>query len=239
MQIINRGTAEHLEESESGIFIHDTLGNSYMLRNENAEEGIEWLKKHEHKGYKLMTLYDDQIIEFVKNRYNVSEEMRCYQGVWTKPDAPPLKGLLNFRRATKEDVPFLSEHYHDWTDEYGLKVIGTGELFIASLPGPAGGLKDADSVTDDKLLDEGDENAGEVVGFIGRHLEGATGLLFVLPEFRNRGFAEEMENFMCARALAQGVISFGHVIVGNEISMNLQKKMGVEFWDGKLSWIFI
>ena len=221
IQIINRGTAEFLEENQDGIFIHDTISDAYMLTTSDIPLGIEWLKKHENRGYEIMTLYQDEIVDFVKAHYNVQEEIRCYQGAWTKPKAPPQKGILEFRKATESDKPFLSTYYDDWTDEHGSKIIEMGDLFIAMIPKTA------------------KESAGKEIGFIGMHPEGATGLLFVLPEFRNRGFAEEMEAFMCERTLSQGLISFGHVKVGNEISMNLQKKVGVEFWDGKLSWLFI
>ena len=238
LQIIRRGTAEMLEENESGIFIRDTLGGSYMLKTDNPKEGIEWLKKHEHRNYELMTLHEDEVVDYAKSQYNVVEEMRCYQGVWTKDKAPERKGILDFRVATNDDAPFLREHYHDWTDEYGYKVIATRELFIAKIPandGDADGSAEGTAGTDCGVA----STAGTEIGFIGRHLEGATGWLFVLPEYRNRGFAEEMEAFMCERTLSQGLISFGHVEVGNEKSMNLQKKIGIEFWDGLLSWLYI
>ena len=228
LQIIRRGTAEMLEENESGIFIRDTLGGSYMLKTDNPKEGIEWLKKHEHRNYELMTLHEDEVVDYAKSQYNVVEEMRCYQGVWTKDKAPERKGILDFRVATNDDAPFLREQYHDWTDEYGYKVIATGELFIAKIPANDGGTAGS-----------ADGTAGTEIGFIGRHLEGANGWLFVLPEYRNKGFAEEMEAFMCERTLSQGLISFGHVEVGNEKSMNLQKKIGIEFWEGLLSWLYI
>ena len=39
------------------------------------------------------------------------------------------------------------------------------------------------------------ENGG-LAGFIGIHTEGSIGLLFVLPEQRRKGYAEELESFM-------------------------------------------
>ena len=60
----------------------------------------------------------------------------------------------------------------------------------------------------------------------------------ILPAYRNRGYAEEMEAFMCEWTISHGLISYGHVKVGNEKSMSLQRKIGVEFWDGTLSWLF-
>ena len=216
IQIIKRGTGEILEESDSGIFLYDTLSEIYLLKNDSFTEGASWVKKHKDRAYEIMVVYDDALSDFVKEYCGFTEEEKCYQGVWTKPEPSERKNILDFRPATMDDVPFLKEHYEDWYDEAELKIIERGELFIAMLP----------------------EDPETKVGFIGMHLEGATGLLCVLPGYRNRGYAAEMESFMCEWAMSQGLISYGHVKVGNEKSMNLQKKVGVDFWEGTLTWLF-
>jgi len=216
IQIIKRGTAEILEESDSGIFAYDNLSDVYMLKNDNFSEGASWLEKHKSRDYEIMVVYGDELTDFAKELCGFEGAEKCYQGVWTKPEPSERKNILKFRPATESDIPFLKEHYEDWYDDAELKTIERGELFIALLP----------------------DNPKVKVGFIGMHLEGSTGLLFVLPEYRNRGYAAEMESFMCEWVMSQGLISYGHVKVWNEKSMNLQRKVGVEFWDGTLTWLF-
>ena len=233
IQVIKRGTAEILEEDDSGIFLFDTRSEAFMLKTDDVATGKEWLVKHEDRNYELMMIYDDELVEFAKERYGFIEEEKCYQGAWTKPEPAPLKGILDFRLATKDDIPFIKEYYDDWYDPHGEAIIEAGELFIALLPKDAEGEKNAaDKVG--AAYAEGETK----VGFIGMHPEGATGLLFVLPEYRNRGFAEEMEAYMGAFTLGRGLISYGHVKIENEKSMNLQHKVGVEFWDGTMSFLF-
>ena len=216
IQIIKRGSAEILEESDTGIFAYDKLSEVYMIKNDDAGEGAAWLRKYKSRDYEVMVAYGDELTDLAKEICGFTGEEKCYQGVWTKPEPSERKNILDFRTATEEDIPFIKENYEDWYDDAELKIIERGELFIAMLPG--------------------DHNVQ--VGFIGMHLEGATGLLYVLPEYRNRGYAAEMEAFMCEWAMSQGLIPYGHVKIGNEKSMNLQKKVGIEFWDGKLSWLF-
>ena len=215
IQVIRRGTAEILEEDNCGLFLYDKRSEAYMIKTDDVETGREWMIKHEDRNYELMMIYDDELTAFAKERYGFIEEEKCYQGVWTKPEPPELKGILDFRKATMDDVPFIKEYYEDWYEPHGNDIIAAGELFIAMIL-----------------------NSDIKVGFIGRHPEGATGLLFVLPEYRRRGYAEEMEAFMCAFTIESGLISYGHVKVENEKSMNLQKKVGVEFWDGTMSFVF-
>ena len=216
IQVLRRGTAEILEESESGIFVYDSISTVYMLKNDNLTEAEAWLSKHKGRNIDIMVVYGDALVDSAKAICGFDGQEKCYQGVWTKPEAPARKGALNFRVACEEDIPFLREHYEDWYDEAELETIERGELFIATLA----------------------EEPETQIGFIGMHLEGSTGLLYVLPEYRNKGYAEEMEAFMCEWALSHGLISYGHVKVGNEKSMNLQRKVGIEFWDGTLTWLF-
>ena len=69
---------------------------------------------------------------------------------------------------------------------------------------------------------------GKLAGFIGTHTEGAMGLLEILPAYRRRGFGYAMGAFLIGRQLKEGVIPYCHVIDGNEASLHLQKKLGMQ-----------
>ena len=68
---------------------------------------------------------------------------------------------------------------------------------------------------------------GRTVGFIGEHLEGSMGLLFIFPEFRHRGYAMALEKRYMAKMMGEGRIPFGQVEKKNQASLALQKKIGV------------
>lgn len=72
----------------------------------------------------------------------------------------------------------------------------------------------------------GYDAAGELVGFVGEHDEGSIGMLEVFEEYRRRGYAWELEGFLVNRMLDEGRVPFTQVVVGNEPSFALQRKLG-------------
>ncbi len=81
-------------------------------------------------------------------------------------------------------------------------------------------------------------NENECVGFAGTHGEGAVGLLKVLPEYRRLGIGYALETRMINRQIKKGKIPFGHVVVGNEKSIALQKKVGMQVSEKLVTWLF-
>lgn len=213
-QIIRRGTAEVLEEDEQGMLLRDTRHGLVFLVSDDYDTGAAWLRKHEDEGYETLAIYSPAFVTYAKTRYGLSGEEICRQVVWTRPDPPALSGIVRIRPAEDRDVPFLASHYSDW-DEWGHYVYEIGNIFVAELP-----------------------EDGSVVGFVGHHMEDSMGLLFVDPEHRGKGIAEELERFIIGEMLKMGLTPYGHVILGNEASMSLQKKLGLEFWDGTMSWVY-
>lgn len=212
--LIDRGSAEILEEDNQGIFIKDTLSVAYILICEDYNRGVEWLLKHKKRGYELLLVYRRDLSDYAVENLGLQEEMVCSQVVWTKSKPPERAGSLDIIQATEKHIPFLRENYAEWEDEWCMELFRRGNLYVATL----------------------DESTP--IGFIGEHLEGTAGLLFVLPEYRNRGFATEMEAFIIEQIINKGLVPYGHVVQGNEESLALQRKMGFEFWDGEVFWLF-
>jgi len=211
---IKRGTAVVLEESDTGLFLWDNLGWVYMLVNDNYDEAVSWLKKHEEREYDLMTIYRDDLARFINERYGLNIGMECYQGAWLHDKAPAMKGLLDIKHADMNDLSFILENYAHGHEEWMREVIKEKLLYIAC------------------------DESGNRVGFGGQHLEGSIGMIQILPEFRNKGYAAEMESFMIDKIMKEGFTPYGQVFSDNEASMALQRKMGFEFWEGTLCWMY-
>ena len=64
------------------------------------------------------------------------------------------------------------------------------------------------------------------------------GLLEVLPEYRRRGLGEALERNAINRALEAGWTPYGQVFCSNEVSRRLQEKLGMEFSDKYISWLW-
>ncbi len=140
--------------------------------------------------------------------------MPCYQASYqskepvSEPDIPGIE----IRPLTEEHIPFVRKEYDD------------DEWYIAFC------VKNG-------MLGAFDEN-GNCAGFIGTHGEGSIGLLKVLPEYRRRGIGIALESRMINKKLREGKIPHDHVVVGNEKSMCLQRKIGMEIADNMVTWVF-
>ena len=66
-----------------------------------------------------------------------------------------------------------------------------------------------------------------LVGFIGEHLEGSMGLLYVFPEYRRMGFAAALENAKIAEVMQKGFVPFAQIDKNNLPSLGLQEKIGL------------
>lgn len=211
-EILCRGTADVLEEDGGGVFLYDRVSGAYVLAADSAATGIRWLQQHEQRNYRLFTLFSGQLAEFVRQRYGMTEEMKCVQAVYGAKCAPEQGGALTIRPARENEIPTVLQYYSMLSGEELRQVVLRGNLFL--------GCRD-----------------GELVGFVGEHLEGSMGLLEVLPGYRRCGYGEELERYMIARQLGRGRIPYCQIVEGNAASLALQKKLGLNFSEGFVYWL--
>ncbi len=67
---------------------------------------------------------------------------------------------------------------------------------------------------------------GQIAGFIGRHTEGAMGMLEVLPNFRRRGLGKALEQKLINDYLSEGKIPYCHILETNAASLALERDLG-------------
>ena len=212
-QVINRGSAEILENCDKGIFIKDTVSGVCMLVCDSFELSCKWLTKHEDIGYTVLAVFDSDVAGFAAKRYGFSGKLECYQAVYTHSTAPEYTSDLIIREADMTDFEKVSSVYDKITEEELKQVIGRKELFI--------GMR-----------------GQEMAGFAGRHLEGSIGILEVLPQYRKRGYGKALECFMIKYMLDKGLSAFCQVETHNEISRNLQLKLGYTVTDEKIYFLY-
>jgi len=64
------------------------------------------------------------------------------------------------------------------------------------------------------------------------------GLLEVLPEHRNKGVAQALQNYLIDYMLKKEWIPFGQVFIENDKSLNLQNKLGLEISKESIFWLY-
>ena len=76
-----------------------------------------------------------------------------------------------------------------------------------------------------------------LAGFAGTHEAGSMGMAHVLPRFRGHGLGKLLEAFLINLQLDNNCIPITHVIEGNEVSINLQKSLGLKCCEFPAVWL--
>lgn len=213
IQVINRGSAKILEADSEGVFLQDTASEAFMLATDSFENGVQWLKKYEELHYTLLVLFRKDLYDFAMERYDFSNMLDCFQAVYMSPAPPEVPRRLLVKSATAADLKIITEHYRMLSEQELKNIIYHGKLFL------------------------GYHNGG-IVGFIGEHLEGSMGLLEVFPQYRGNGYGTELESFLIAHMLNEGLIPFCQVETENQKSLKLQQKLGLTLSAEHVYWLF-
>lgn len=211
-RVLRRGSGEIIAEQDDALLIRDRISNAYFLACENAESGINLLDQHITQDCDLLMVSDYITGITAFEKYGFSEKLECYQFAYFG-DKPTLSTEITVRTADERDLAMLIENY---------QLISPEEL--QSIVGRKGILLGYDQ---DKLI-----------GFIGEHLEGSMGILYVFPEYRHRGFGADLEKHLIAKTMEEGYIPFGQVEKENLASLSLQKKLGMTQSDHLIVWMW-
>lgn len=212
IQCIQRGTAILLEEEEKGIFLKDMISNVFMLAVDDIEIGKQWLIAHEDLNYRLMVVFQKELVDYISKRYGLLSILDCFQAAYRKSELPILSGSIQIIHAEEKDFKLIADNYNMLSDVEIKQIIQRKELFIG-------------------------KHADTIIGFIGLHLEGSMGLLEILPQYRGHGYGTELEKYLINHMLEKGLIPFCQVETDNVKSLRLQKKLGLTISDEHVYWL--
>jgi len=150
----------------------------------------------------------------INNIPNIIRAVPCHQVVYTKKSPPKLKMNIEYRLMDAGFIDFFYDNYSRSWDKAHMRILLEREFIFGAYVG------------------------GEIIGFIGRHMDGSMGFLEILPKFRRQGYGKELENFIIGRVMSEGRIPFAHIVMGNEVSMSLQGKVeGLDFAKKLATWV--
>ena len=205
--------ARVLYAGEDGVLIYHVPGGIYMLSAATEESAAKITSMI--GATPLMVLHQPFLKEELMRRFSLTHAMPCYQAAWMRDDpVPEQPDDADIRPLTMADLPIVLLHYTNIPDEQYLR-----ERLDAGMLGAYVG--------------------GKLAGFIGTHPEGSIGLLEVLPAYRRRGLALRLETAMMKRQQALGRVPYAQIKKGNEASVALHKKLGMEITqDAPLCWLY-
>ena len=213
METLSRGLGEVLYAEGKNVLIYlPEIGNAML--NAEDEEHLE----------KMLPLIPKAVSEHsivtVTDRWNerVSEilgyhgSMLCSQACYTRGEPLPVKHK-DIRQLTVEEVPYVAEHYHLGDEVYVRERIAAGDVFGIYIE-------------------------GKLCGFIGCHNDGSMGMLYVEDAYRRQGLAASLEGYLINKQREQGMIPYAHIVNGNEASIQLQERLGLNLSDPVIWWLY-
>jgi len=211
-RVLKRGSGEILAEKENALLIRDSVSRAYMLACEDMETGISLLDRFADEDCDLLMVSNYDIGSAAFERYGFSGKLACYQVAYYG-EKPAINTDLTVRTADEQDLPMLTENYQLINPEELEEVVRRRSILLGY-------------------------DQDHLVGFIGEHLEGAMGILYVFPEYRNRGFGTALQTYLIVKTMEQGYIPFGQVEKDNRTSLSLQKKIGMTQSDNLSVWMW-
>ena len=211
-RVLRRGSGEILAEREDALLIRDSVSGAYLLACENAAVGRALLDRSLGQDCDLLMVSDHSLGMAAFERYGFTEKLECYQVAYYG-EKPAADAALSVRTADENDLAMLVENYDRISPEELAKVVGRGSILLGYFQ-------------------------EQLIGFIGEHLEGSMGLLYVFPEFRLRGFGAALQKQLIAKTMEAGFVPFGQVEKENLASLRLQKELGMTQSKNLIVWMW-
>lgn len=155
-------------------------------------------------------LCGSQHAQFIAEHFGFDGVMECHQLYYPHQS---IASDLELEPLNLADADFVLENYQRLDSE---------EIKLA--------------ISEERLF--GVRDNGQLFAFIGLHDDYTMGMLQVLPAYRRKGWGERLERALTTKVLAMGELPYGHVIAGNESSMQLQKKLGFVECSDKIYWMW-
>ena len=205
--------AEILYAGEDGVLIRHTIADIHMFSaaSENSAEKISCMIKDPS----VILIHQNEYKAWMMDRFSLLNTMPCHQAAWLKDESvPAIPSDADIRLLSDADLPIVLHYYHAVDGpEYVKERLKAGMLGIYV--------------------------EGELGGFIGTHPEGSIGLLEILPAFRRQGLAMVLESAMMQRQQSLSRVPYAHIKQGNEASIALHKKLGMEVTEeASLCWLY-
>lgn len=222
IELINRGRAEIIYGEDDEYLLRDiNTGIGFHTKPEGAIAFAFDMEDNMKPACIILhqTKYIKQLEEAGYNNNAV-----CKQAVWTRREKMPARGLYKTDAGITEDG-------------YTIKLLGRDDFEAAAKLYKG---FDGDGYLYDRIMDGAVYGAFDIerlIGVIGLHEEGSIGMLSVDPEYRRKKLAMALETYIFNLAIEKGQIPYSQVIVGNEASMALQKKLGLYFSKTDIVWM--
>ena len=210
MENLSRGKGEVLFAEGDNVLVYDKECKMAMLTVKDREIG-ERLLELVPEEVQLFIASQPFMNDAICSRFDFEVFHECYQSCSTQRELHTVK-YKDIKTLDLDSVPYLAEHYEHETESYLRERVSAGVMFGA--------------YADERL-----------VGFVGIHNDGSTGLLYVEEAYRREGIGLSLVAYCMNRQKEWGYIPYGHTFVENQKSLALQEKMGLYVAKDTIWWL--
>lgn len=197
-----------------GRIVQALKGGAVLTDIEDEELLLAQMRKLKPQGHDLFCAHNERAADALARAFALKERMPCAQWVYTGKEPPQAHGY-DIRPLPPQLVPAAAAHYHlvDDSEAYFAACVAEGKLWGAF-------------------------RQGRLAGFVGLHNEGSIGMLEVFADSRRLGIGYCLEAFVIGYCLKKGRTPYAQVVKGNEASMALQKKLGMQQCKKPAIWLY-
>ncbi len=210
LEPIRRKTADILYAGDDGVVFFEQKSHACMISMTNL---VKCQAVVDVKKYGLFDVHQQDVAEWIIREGKFAHRLEVLQAAYMRKET--IGGNFEaIRPLSRGYINQVSLSYDAMDDkEYIEELIEKGQLW-------------------------GIFENGKLAGFIGEHLEGSMGLLEILPEYRRKGYGYLLEAFLINHFLELGETPFCQIKIGNQASIALQEKIGMDISTETAIWIF-
>ncbi|MDL2249016.1 GNAT family N-acetyltransferase, partial [Tyzzerella sp. OttesenSCG-928-J15] len=212
LEVLRRKTGEIIYNKDDGFLVYDTIGEVNFI-NAKTEAAAEYMLSI-IKDKTLFCAHNELSRDVVMRITRLAPALECFQALYNgeMPPAPKLEAPFAIKKLEEKHIAIVLENYKAVDSEDYIKDRIADGMF---------GIFDGEILT----------------SFIGKHAEGSMGLLYVLPEYRKKGFAQALATFMVRRCIENGELPYSQITVANTASYALHQSLGFEISEKKVYWL--
>lgn len=210
-QTLLRGMGDAQGLSKDGVLVVNRPAQQYMIAARTPQEAMALCGLIPDDARDVLVHGGSrEAAEQVRSRFGRANvlEFSLYAYYGECPEAPQIP----LRTLEEADLDFLCAHYGYSEREYLEQRVRSGVMLGAQID-------------------------GRLAGFVGEHIEGALGLLHILPEYRRMGLGAALERAAMRRTMLAGGVPYVQVFPDNQASHRLQRKLGFTPAKDTLYWI--
>lgn len=210
--VLKRGSGEIIARQDNALLIRDSVSEAYFLACDDEAIGMTLLDRYIGHDCDLLMVSNSNVGKVAFDTYRFTEILECYQ-VAFYGEKPSIDARISIRTADEHDLKMLTENYQMISPDELEKVVSRRSILLGYYQ-------------------------GHLIGFIGEHLEGSMGILYVFPEYRHKGFGTALETYLIAKTIESGYIPFAQIEKENQASLKLQDKIGMTKSDSLITWMW-